>query len=117
MEYSHFESSQKIYNPLLRKHYITSLLLIRDKKLGKLCGWGRSFWQQKFLGRCVTLPLCCNTTKNIEYLKDNGIFQESESSGSSIAASPNTIPFIIPHHLKLMPVQHWHDEDRIWLKT
>ena len=93
------------------------VFLIRDSELESFCGWGSSFWQRKFSGKCATLPICCTNTTDIDYLNVTGIVQKFNGPDYSIRAPPNTVPFIIPQILKSKPIQQWNDEDRIWLTT
>ena len=95
------------------------LFLIRSPELEGICGWGSSFWQRMFSGKCVKFPICCKTTRDhLKYSSDvTGIVKEFNGSDYSIRASPKTVPFIIPKILKRKPIQQWNDEDRIWLST
>lgn len=88
-----------------------------SQELEEQCGWGRAFWGQRFSGRCATLPLCCTSNRDIESLKIDGISRVNINGGMQLLTSPNTVPFIMPLKLKLLPIQEWSDEDRIWLNT
>ena len=85
----------------------------------KPCGMGRSYWENGFSGgKCVNFSdICCTSTSTgLHYLKTTGILTDMPDDGIKIITSPNTLPFVIPSHLKHVPIVKWGNEDKKWLQ-
>ena len=50
-------------------------------------------------------------------MKGTGVFTELPDGRSRIRASINTVPFLIPPHLKTNPTTKWNIRDEIWLNV
>ena len=111
--------SIKIYIASYRKiHKYIETYFIRHPDDENTCGFGRSFWENGFAGgHCANFKgFCCSSTRHgLSYLKEKGMLEELPDGGEKIRVSPNTLPFIIPPHLKNVSIPKWKLDDRKWL--
>ena len=78
------------------------------------CGIETSIWKERKSGYCA-FPLCCSSTVELKVLNKKQLVKDVAGGGSIIVASPESIPFVIPRHLKKIPIEKWTNNDRVWL--
>ena len=96
------------------------MYFVRRGRRGNSCDVGGSFWENGFFwenGKRVEEFCCPSTSKGLNHLKENGILEELSDGSHKITSSPYTLPFVIPMHLKHVPISKWKIVDRIWLNV
>ena len=73
-----------------------------------------SIWKERISGHCA-FPLCCSSTAGLAVLKKKQLVKDVTGGGTIIFASPQSIPFVIPRHLKKIPIEKWTNNDKVWL--
>ena len=79
--------------------------------------WG-TFWENGFSGgHCANFEgFCCASTRSgLRFLKEKEILEDLPDGTQKLSVLPNTLPFIIPPHLKNVSLLKWKIDDRKWL--
>ena len=89
-------------------------------KCENACGGRKSFWKNGFFmeNGLRVQEFCCSSTWNgLHHLKEKGMLHELPDGGHEIISSPNTLPFVMPLHLKHVNISKWKIIDQTWLNV